>query len=147
MGDDNEIKNQYMKLAVKEAEKALKIGEVPIGAVIVCKGKVISRGFNCRERKRNALWHAEIVAIDRACKKLKGWRLDDCEMFVTLQPCQMCMGAITNARIKKVYYGAQTTSDLNWKVDEEFFQCEKCGDIIKDFFKTWRGEVKGGRRD
>ena len=96
-----------MEAALAQARKAEKKGEVPIGAVIVCRGRVVARAHNVREKTQNALNHAEMLAIHRACRKLKSWRLDDCEMYVTLEPCPMCMGAITNARIKKVYFAAQ----------------------------------------
>ena len=97
---------KFMQLAIKEAKKAYDIDETPIGAVIVRDGKVISKGYNRRETKKNALMHAEIIAIDKACKKLGGWRLPGCEIYVTLEPCPMCMGAILQSRIEKVYFGA-----------------------------------------
>ncbi|MBE6564545.1 MAG: nucleoside deaminase [Ruminococcaceae bacterium] len=96
----------YMALALREAEKAARIGETPIGAVIVCDGKVISRAHNARETDKNALYHAEIRAIYRACRALGGWRLHKCELYVTLEPCPMCAGAIMSARIKRVVYAA-----------------------------------------
>lgn len=96
----------FMKEALKLADKAASLGEVPIGAVIVQNGKIIARGYNKRETKKNALLHAEIVAINKACKKLGGWRLPECSMYVTLEPCPMCMGAIISARIEKLYFGA-----------------------------------------
>lgn len=96
----------YMKEAIKRAKAAYKDLETPIGAVIVKDGKVISTGRNFREKRKNALCHAEIVAINRACKKLGSWRLVDCDLYVTLEPCAMCAGAIINARIKRVIYGA-----------------------------------------
>ncbi len=96
----------FMKAALKEAEKAASEGEVPIGCVIVKGDQIVARGRNARERKKNALLHAETVAIDKACKKLGGWRLWECEMYVTLEPCPMCCGAIINSRIKKVVIGA-----------------------------------------
>jgi len=97
---------RFMQMAIKEAKKAYAIDETPIGAVIVRDGKVISRGYNKRETKKNALMHAEIIAIDKACRKLGGWRLPECEIYVTLEPCPMCMGAILQSRIEKVYFGA-----------------------------------------
>jgi tRNA(adenine34) deaminase len=96
----------FMSEALKEAEKAGRKGEVPVGAVIVCNGKIIARGHNLRETKKTALAHAELIAIKKACKKLGGWRLWLCELYVTLEPCPMCAGAIMNARIPKVYIGA-----------------------------------------
>ena len=127
-----------MHLAIDEARKAEKKGEVPIGAIIVRNGKVIAKAHNIREKKQNALYHAEIIAINKACKKLKSWRLDDCEMYVTLQPCQMCMGAINNARIKTVYFGAMSTTDLNWETEVVDLKNQECGDILKKFFAKLR---------
>ena len=96
-----------MEEAIKESKKALRRNEVPIGAVIVKDEKIIACGFNKREKTKNALAHAEIVAINKACKKLKDWRLEDCTIYVTLEPCPMCAGAILNARIKRIVYGAK----------------------------------------
>ena len=97
---------KFMRLALKQAEVARKKGEVPIGAVIVMDGKVIARAHNQRETKRLATAHAEIIAIERACKRLGDWRLNGAEMYVTLEPCSMCAGGIANARISKLYFGA-----------------------------------------
>ena len=97
----------YMRAAISEAKRAGKKGEVPVGAVIVRGDKIVGRGHNTRETKRNALNHAELIAINRACKKLRQWRLLDCVMYVTLEPCVMCHGGIINARIKRVVFGAQ----------------------------------------
>ena len=97
---------KFMREAIKQAKKAAAKGEVPVGAVIVRNGEIISRAYNTRETGKNALCHAEIKAIHRACKKLGGWRLPGCEMYVTMEPCPMCAGAIINARIVSVYYGA-----------------------------------------
>ena len=95
-----------MKAAIKQAKKAENIDEVPIGCVIVYQGKIIARGYNRRNIDKNTLSHAELNAIKKASKKLGDWRLDDCEMYVTLEPCQMCAGAIVQSRIKKVYIGS-----------------------------------------
>ena len=100
------MNKEFMKLAILEAQKAAEKGEVPVGAVIVRNGEVIAACHNLREEKQNALSHAEMEAINLACKKLGSWRLDDCEMYVTLEPCPMCTGAIINARIKTVIFGA-----------------------------------------
>ena len=97
---------RFMREALRRAEKAFSIGETPIGAVIVKDGKIISVAYNRRETKKNALMHAEITAIDRACRKLGGWRLCGCDIYVTLEPCPMCAGAIVQARIDNVYFGA-----------------------------------------
>ena len=94
-----------MREALKEATKALKKDEVPIGAVIVKDDKIIARGHNLRETKQNSLCHAEIIAISKACRKLGNFRLEDCDLYVTVEPCPMCAGAIIQSRIKNVYYG------------------------------------------
>lgn len=149
--------NFFMEEALKEAKKASNHDEVPIGAVIVKDGKIISRGRNSREKKQNALMHAEIVAINKACKKLKSWRLEDCEMFVTLEPCPMCAGAIVNARILKVTYACkeQTSKDnlfekilesnrLNHKceyVQDKTYE-NVCQQLLTDFFKDKRKSKK-----
>lgn len=98
---------KFMRLALHEAQKSAEAGEVPVGAVIVRDGEVVATGRNRREADKNALAHAEIEAIDRACKVLGGWRLWECELFVTLEPCPMCAGAIVNARLQRVTYGAR----------------------------------------
>lgn len=98
--------NKYMNLAIEEAKKALVSGDIPVGAVIVKDNIVIAKGHNTRENTMNSLAHAEIIAINEACRKLNNWRLDECEMYVTLEPCPMCCGAILQARIKSVYFGA-----------------------------------------
>ena len=145
--------NMFMEIALKEAKKANKKDEVPIGAVIVKDNKVIAKGYNKREKSKNAINHAEIVAIKRACRKLKDWRLETCEMYVTLKPCPMCAGAISNARIKRVYFGAEETNSkdnlceqifssarLNHKVEliklEEYSSI--CSELLSSFFKNHR---------
>ena len=144
-----------MKLAILEAKKAAEKGEVPVGAVIVKDGEVIAACHNLREEKQNALSHAEMEAINLACKKLGSWRLDDCEMYVTLEPCPMCTGAIINSRIKKVVFGAYEPKSgscscdsvanlftLGYNHTPEVFGgiCEKdCAKLIKDFFEKRRG--------
>ncbi|MFR8146661.1 MAG: nucleoside deaminase [Clostridia bacterium] len=100
-----EEKTFFMKKALKEAEKAYYKGEVPVGAVIVKDGKIISRGHNLKEIKKDTTKHAEIIAIEKASKKIDAWRLEDCDIYVTMEPCPMCMGAIINSRIRKIYYG------------------------------------------
>ena len=97
---------KFMKAALVQAKKAESIGETPVGCVIVRQGKVIARGYNKSETKKNCLCHAEISAINKACKKLGGWRLPECDMYVTLEPCPMCAGAIINARIDNLIFGA-----------------------------------------
>lgn len=143
----------FMNEAFKEAKKAYNIGEVPIGAVIVCDGKIISRGFNKRESKQNALMHAEIIAINNACKKLKSWRLENAIIYVSLEPCPMCAGAIAASRIKKVVYGCKeksscdnlcenilTSTRLNHKVEIEFDNTleKDISQLLTQFFKDKR---------
>lgn len=143
----------FMKEAIKEAYKSLEKNEVPIGAVIVIDGKIISRGHNIRETSQNAIKHAEIIAIEKACKKLNSWRLENAEIYVTLEPCPMCAGAIANARIKKLIYACkETTSEdnlcdailssnrLNHKpeivFDDKYSQ--KSSSLLSQFFKNRR---------
>lgn len=143
-----------MSEALKLAQKANKKGEVPIGAVIVRNGKIISKGFNKREKTQNAIMHAEIVAIEKACKKLGSWRLDDCEIYVTLEPCLMCLGAILNSRIKKLVFGASDNksctkefllsknNSLNHNLEiESGILEEDCTKILKEFFKNARKNI------
>lgn len=101
--------NPFMAEALQEARLALAEGEIPVGAVIVKDGAVIARGHNLREAEQNALLHAETVAISRACRVLHSWRLSDCDLYVTLEPCAMCCGAIAQAKLRRVYFGAFDT--------------------------------------
>lgn len=100
------MEEKFMREALRLARKAKEAGEVPIGAVVVSDGKIVGRGYNLRTKLQMATQHAEVRAIDRACKKLRSWRLEGAEIYVTLEPCPMCMGAILNARIERVYFGA-----------------------------------------
>lgn len=155
-----EQKEYYMKQALKEAEKAYKKLEVPVGAVIVKDGKIIARAHNQKETKTDTTKHAEILVIQKASRKLEEWRLIDCEMYVTLEPCSMCAGAIINSRIKKVYIGTMDEKTgavgsvlnlfedytFNHKVDVEKGIMEKeCQDIIKKFFRELRKIKRGGK--
>ena len=140
---------KYMNEALKEAKKAFKKGEVPIGCVIVKDGKIISRGYNKKESSNLATSHAEIIAINKACKKLNNWRLIDCTLYVTVEPCLMCCGAIIQSRIKKIvygtpneYYGAvesieSTLDKYNIEIDKSILQ-NKCSYILQKFFKKRR---------
>ncbi len=128
----------FMAEAVKQARRAAKRGEVPVGCVIVRENRIIAAGYNQRERRRNSLWHAEMVAINRACRKLRSWRLDDCVMYVTLSPCQMCMGAIINARLQAVYVGAESTSNLNWQTPIIMQPNAVAKNILVAFFRERR---------
>ena len=149
-------KEFFMSAALREAEKARQKGETPIGAVIVADGKIISRAHNLRETKKNVLCHAELSAIGKACKKLGGWRLHMCDLYVTLEPCIMCCGAIVQARIKNLYFGAYspkggavgTVFDIP-HTDGLFHyvNCEggiledECSELMKRFFR----ELRSGR--
>lgn len=150
---DNEEKVKFMKEALKEARKADEKEEIPVGAVIVKDGKVIARGYNIKEEKTDTTKHAEMIAIQKASKKLKTWRLTDCEMYVTLEPCAMCAGALIQTRMKKVYIGTMDPktgacgSVLNLLKDYKFnhnveveydIMKEDCEKILKDFFKRLR---------
>lgn len=151
-----DIKEKFMHEALKEASKALKKDEVPIGAVIVKDNKIIARGHNLRETKQNSLCHAEIIAINKACRKLGNFRLEDCDLYVTVEPCPMCAGAIIQSRIKNVYYGTPDNKygavdsvynifeiESNHNVNcENGILKEECSTIIKDFFKELRNRNK-----
>ena len=131
--------NKYLKEAYEEAIKAYKKKEVPVGAIIVKDGKIIAKAHNLREIKKNSLAHAEIICINKACKKLRNWRLDNCVTYVTLYPCEMCMGAIKQSRIQKVYYGAMDDklSTYNSEICE-YLENNECKEILKEFFKELR---------
>ncbi|MBE7075170.1 MAG: nucleoside deaminase [Clostridiales bacterium] len=107
------MNEKFMHKALKLAQKSFMLDEVPIGAVVVCDGKVISSAYNTRNKTQNAINHAEVLAISKACKKLKSWRLENCDIYVTLEPCPMCAGAILNARIKNLYFGAYDKTSKN----------------------------------
>ena len=148
-----ENKEKFMKEALKEAKKAYDKLEVPVGAVIVKDGKIIARAHNLKETKADTTKHAEILAIQKASKKLQSWRLLECEMYITLEPCSMCAGAIIQSRIKKIYIGtldektgaAGSVLNLfedytfNHKVEvEKGILQESCEEILKEFFKLLR---------
>lgn len=147
------LKEKFMQEALKEAKKAAKKLEVPVGCVIVKDGKIIARAHNQKETRTDTTRHAEIIAIQKASKKLETWRLLDCEMYVTLEPCSMCAGAMIQARIKKVYIGAMDEKTgacgsvlnllqdypFNHKVEiETGIEREKCEEELKVFFKQLR---------
>ena len=146
-------KEKFMKIALKEAQKAYDKEEVPVGAVIVKEGKVIAKAHNLKEIKNDTTYHAEILAIKKASKKLNSWRLTDCEMYVTLEPCSMCAGALINSRISKLYIGTDDPKTgacgsvlnlledykFNHKVEaEKGILKEECTEILKNFFKKLR---------
>jgi tRNA(adenine34) deaminase len=152
----------FMNLAIEEAKKARDIAEVPIGAVIVLDGKVISSAFNLRERDQRSIAHAEILAIDKACKVLGTWRLEEAILYVTLEPCPMCAGAIVLSRVKRVVYGAADPKGgcagtlMNLLQDQRFnhqvditkgVEEEACSRLLSDFFKELRERKKKKTRN
>ena len=151
------IHEKYMKDAIRQAKKAAALGEVPIGCVIVYEDKIIGRGYNRRMVDHSALAHAEIAAIKKACKRMGDWRLEECELYVTLEPCPMCAGAIVQARIPKVYIGSMNPKagcagsvlnlldekGFNHQVEtEEGLLGEECSMMLKEFFKELREKRK-----
>ena len=144
--------NEFMLAAYEMAKQAYDDGEVPIGAVIVRENVIVAKGRNRREKAKNALLHAEIEAIDNACKALGGWRLWNCELYVTLEPCPMCAGAIINAHIPKVYFGAYDFKNGSCGTVTNLFEmpynfkpecvggimADECSALLKDFFKKLR---------
>ena len=151
------MENEFMKIALEEAEKAIAEGEMPVGAVIVKDGIVIAQGHNVRNMLHDPTLHAEIVAIREACRLLSDWRLSDCDLYVTLEPCVMCSGAIINARMKSVYFGAYDIDygaaggriDLfsrsyfgsNTRVYGGIME-EECSSMLKNFFASLRESKK-----
>ena len=132
--------NKYMEIAYKEALKCKKTDDVPVGTVIVENEKIISKGHNTREKRKSIIGHAEINAVEKACKKKKTWHLDDCVMYVTLEPCKMCIEVIKQARIKKIYYASAKTknnSEIQLKMiklkDDKHFN-----KLLSNFFKNKR---------
>lgn len=151
---------KYMKEALKQAKKAYKINEVPIGCVIVGRDAIIARGYNKRNTKKNPLAHAELSAIHKASKKTGDWRLEDCTMYVTLEPCQMCAGAIVQSRMKRIVIGSMNPKagccgsvinllnmkEFNHQVEvERGVLKEECSSLLSSFFKELRNEKKADR--
>ncbi len=147
------MKERYMKLALVEAKKAFEIGEVPVGAVIVKDDIVLAKSYNKKEKEQTATSHAEINAINKASKKISNWRLNDCEIYVTLEPCPMCASAIKQSRIKKIYYGVSILDSNTKKIVEEILSKndnnslvfqegnvlkKECLDILQKFFEQKR---------
>lgn len=148
---------KYMKEAIKQAKKAESIDEVPIGAVIVHNDKIIARAHNLRESKQNSIAHAEVIAIQKACKKLGSWRLENCTLYVTLEPCPMCSGAILQSRIKRVVYGAADPKGGCIESCMKMYEMngfnhypdvtsgilkDECSELLKNFFKKKRETKK-----
>lgn len=152
----------YMGLAIEEAQKAAEKGEVPIGAVIVHDGQVIARAHNLRETTQNAVTHAELLAIQEACRKLGSWRLENTKLYVTLEPCPMCAGAILQSRIPRIIYGARdvkagSVDSLYRLLNDDRFnhQCDvtesvmadECGQLLSQFFRALRERKKKEKRE
>lgn len=146
--------NEYfMGIALQEAKVAGTKGDVPVGAIIVRNNKIISKGYNIKEQTNDPTGHAEIIAIKNASQELKSWRLNDCDMYVTLEPCSMCAGAIVQSRIKTLYIGTfdpkagacgsvlnvTQNYNLNHWVDVQWLYDEKCSEVLKEFFRRKRG--------
>lgn len=157
---DENIK--FMKAALKEAYKAKEKDEVPVGAVIVKEGKIIAKAHNLRETKQSATAHAEVIAIEKACKKVGSWRLDGCTLYVTLEPCPMCSGTIMLSRVEKVVYGAsdpkggaiENTIKMfeydkfnHYPIIEKGIMQEECSVILKDFFREKRKNKKKQKQE
>lgn len=157
-----ELDHYYMGLAIEEAEKAAAKGEVPIGAVIVQDGHVIARAHNLRETTQNAVTHAELLAIQEACQTISNWRLENTSLYVTLEPCPMCAGAILQSRIPRVVYGARdikagSVDSLYRLLNDDRFnhQCEvtenvmaeECGGLLTQFFRKLRENKKKKKRE
>lgn len=155
--EQRKMDEKYMREAIRQAKKAYALEEVPIGCVIVYEGKIIGRGYNRRTIDKNALAHAEVQAIRKACKKMDDWRLEDCTLYVTLEPCQMCSGAIVQARVKRVVVGCMNPkagcagSILNLLDVKEFnhqvelttgILGEECSQMMKQFFRELREKRK-----
>ncbi len=151
----------YMQLALAEARKAAELGEIPIGAVLVCGGEVVAAAHNMRETWRDATAHAEVIVIREACARLKRWRLSGCSLYVTVEPCPMCSGAIVNSRIDRVVYGCPdskaggaesifniiTNPNLNHCAEVVSGVCEEeCARVMKDFFRRRRLENKAKKQ-
>lgn len=142
----------FMRMAIEQANIASGLGEVPVGAVVCRGGDVVSLGYNLRETGKNALYHAELIALDEACKKLNGWRLFECDLYVTLEPCPMCAGAVINSRIRRLVYGANDPkagcfgsladfSDMPFNHKPEIsggVLADECSRLLKDFFAGLR---------
>lgn len=151
---------ELMGLALEEARKAAALGEVPVGAVVARRGEVVATAHNTRETEKNALHHAELLAIDAACKKLGGWRLHRCDLYVTLEPCPMCAGALINSRMKTVYYGAPDPKAGSCGSLINLFALpynhqpalvsgvleQECADILRNFFRDLRKKRKEIRK-
>lgn len=157
-----DIHEKYIRQAMKLARKAAELGEVPIGCVIEYQGKIIGRGYNRRKTDKSTLAHAEIIAIKKACKKIDDWRLEECTLYVTLEPCQMCAGAIVQARIPKVVIGCMNPKagcagsilnilqvpQFNHQVETVYGVLEEeCSTMLTEFFKSLRRKLKVAKQE
>lgn len=135
------MEKKYIELVLKEAEKAYNSGEVPVGAVIIKNNKIIAKAHNMVEKKKNSIMHAEIIAITKASKKIRNWRLNNCDMYVSLEPCDMCKSAILSSRINKVYYLVKKDKNININKNKFIYLSnyeKKSLNLIQDFFKNRR---------
>ena len=144
-GEDIMMDVDKLEVAFEQAKIAYNLDEIPVGCAIFRGDELIACGYNEKEEKNDAIRHAELVAISRACRKLGSWRLDDCSLYVTLEPCMMCMGAIIESRIKKVYFGTKNNSEQMYDknmiknaVDVELIENSECSKLLSDFFKNKR---------
>lgn len=144
---------KFMLMAIKEAKKANKKNEIPVGAVIVKNNKVIAKGFNRKEQKKCGLFHAEVIVIKKSCKKMKNWRLEGCDIYITLEPCPMCASLIHQTRISNVFFGASNKNEINKIITEQIyndnstnyktnicgnFLSKECSEILSIFFEKRR---------
>ena len=135
------MEEKYIELALKEAKKAYNSGEVPVGAVIIKNNKIIAKAHNMVEKKKNSIMHAEIIAITKASKKIRNWRLNNCDMYVSLEPCDMCKAAILLSRINKVYYSVKKDKNININKNKFIYLSDyekKSLNLIQKFFKNRR---------
>ena len=135
------MEKKYIELVLKEAEKAYNSGEVPVGAVIIKNNKIIAKAHNMVEKKKNSIMHAEIIAITKASKKIRNWRLNNCDMYVSLEPCDMCKAAILLSRINKVYYLVKKDKNININKNKFIYLSnyeKKSLNLIQKFFKNRR---------
>lgn len=160
--EQQRIKEEWMRVAIEEAKKAEALVEVPIGAIVVHQGQIIGRGHNLRETTQNATTHAEMIAIQEACKAIGSWRLEETQLYVTLEPCPMCSGAMIFSRVKEVYFGAYDPKGgtagtlMNLLEDERFNHQaeveggileEECGELLSVFFRNLRAKKKKLKKD
>ena len=134
----------FMQLALEESKKAYDLGEVPVGAVIVLNNEVVGKGYNCKESHNNCLAHAEIIAINEACGNLKSWRLNNCVLYTTMEPCSMCCGAIIESRISKVIYALPSKNEQMFYLSKDKLSnnelVNQCLNLMHDFFKKLRNK-------